>query len=398
MADTRAGPAPSTRASAVRPAWQGGLAIALAVLGAGLILSPPITVGLAGRQGWLAFLAHLVLGGTFCFAVGVLGRIRGPVSGLAELAGKAGWPAFGRVGAARVVTSLYLGGFIAGQAAIALTAGWLIGYVLNGSGRSAASNLMAVGSGVGVIVFAVAVNAAGRSVPRSARNWRILVAFLLAVALCSDPGLLRASEMLPVIRGPEFWTATFLLLFAGVGWERSAALASSVGSDRAMARAVLSGWVIVAAAYLVLCVIAEISRGAGQGVWPSAMSRSLALLAAALLASFCVTNVEAASGFLVTLAPVAGKPDRLSRPAAAVAVGTAVSLVLACALGAGWHAYQLLAGPAVATLLIYLIALCSGLKREAGEQRDRRLIVVLTAPLALLLFTAAAAVWQVAVG
>lgn len=135
MAETAA--RSSLRARPFRAAWQGGSALALAVLGAGLILSPPITVGLAGRQAWLAFLAHLVAGGTFCFAVGVLGRMRGPVSGLAEL------------GATRVVTGLYLGGFIAGQAAIALTAGWLIRYALGRSSPSTAGNLVAVGSGVG---------------------------------------------------------------------------------------------------------------------------------------------------------------------------------------------------------------------------------------------------------
>lgn len=245
-----------------------------------------------------------------------------------------------------------------------------------------------------MIALAVTVNAVGRSAPRAARNWWVLVAFLLGVALCSDPGLLRASEMLPVIRGPELWPAAFLLLFAGVGWERSAALASSLGSDRAMAGAVLFGGVIVAAAYLALCVIAAISREAGPGVWPADRSRLLALLVAVLLASFCVTNVEAASGFLVKLAP--GPLADRGRPAAAVAVGTAVGLVLACALGEDWHAYQLLAGPAVATLLIYLIALSSGGKRDAGVRLDRRVIVVLTVPLVLLLFTAVAAVWQVA--
>ncbi len=345
--------------------------LALAVLGAGMILSPPVTAGLAGGQGLLAFLEHLAVGGTFSLAVGMLGRRRGQVSGLADLAGT-------RV--SRLVTGLYLAGFISGQAAIALTSGWLIGF-----GLQTGSELVAVIFGIGVVAVVVLANLAGLRLPGRARNWRVLITFLFAVALCSDHNLLRVSEMLPAVHGRELWAAAFLLLFAGVGWERSAVLASSAGSGRSLAAAVVFGWTLAGSGYLVLWGIVATAGRTGSVPWPAGWSRVLALLTAVLLASFCMTNVDAAGGFLARLVSTLRWPGPARRPATVIAVGAAVCLVLACALAGNWHAYQLLAGPAAAALLIYLTVL------GCGVERNWRVIAFLALPAGLLLFTAAAA-------
>jgi amino acid efflux transporter len=375
---------------AARWPLRAGLGLALAVLGAGLVLSPPITAGLAGRLGPLAFGTHLVLGGSFSLAAGLLGRWHGPVTGLAELAATTSGPTL-----SRAVTTLYLGGFIGGQAAIALTAGRLIGFVCLRAGQSPAADLIAAGVSAGIVTIAAGVNMVGRRVPDTARRWRVLVAFVLGLALCTDPSLLLASQMWPAAHAAAFWVAVFLLLFAGVGWETSAALAGSVRSAMSMAAAVTTGWAIVSACYLLLALVADAAGGRNAPVWPADASRLLALLSAGLLASFCVTNVEAAAGFVLKLAP-----GRLSQPSSAVAVGTAVILLLACALGARWYSYELLAIPSTATLLIYLTTVCSGMRPQNRRLGDRRLscraVVALGVPLGLLVFTAAAALWQIA--
>jgi hypothetical protein len=356
-----------------------GLALASGVLGVGLIMSAPITAGLAGDIGWLAWLAHLVIGGLFSFAAGLLALSRGPVTGLADLVGSA-WGSTG----SRTVTALYLGGFIVGQAAIALTAGRLIGYTLGLTGVSALSDEVAAGIAASVVAIAAGLNLGRYRLPDVARQWRVPAALVLGLALSANPAALRGSLMLPAVGGTAFWPAVFLLLFAGVGWERSAALASSLRGARSLGVAVLVGWSMVSAAYLLVGAVADTVGRGSQPSWAPGLSRTVAGLAAILLASFCVTNLEAAAGFLSKVV------SRIARPAGIGAVAMAVGVILACALVAGWQSYQLLAGPAVATLAIYLITLCSGL-RSGG----RLLTLALAVPLVLLVLTTAATLWRV---
>lgn len=357
-----------------------GLALATGVLGVGLILSAPITAGLAGDLGWLAWLTHLVIGGLFSFTAGLLALSRGPVTGLADLVGSA-WGSTG----SRTVTALYLAGFIVGQAAIALTAGRLIGYTLGLAGASALSDDVAVGSAAAVVAIAAGVNIGRYRLPESVRKWRVPAALMVGLALSADPATLRGSLMLPAIGGAAFWPAVFLLLFAGVGWEKSATLANSLRSARALGLAILVGWSIISAGYLLVGAVAETVGRGSQYSWSPDMSRMVAGLAAVLLTSFCVTNIEAAAGFLSKIA------SRVARPVGTGAVALAVGVTLACARAVGWQSYQLLTGPAAATLAIYLITLCSGLRS------GRRLpTIALSVPLALLVLTTAAALWRVA--
>lgn len=357
-------------------AWQAGRSLAGGVLGAGLLLSAPITAGLAGRLAWLAWLAQLIVGGAFCFAVGRLARFRGRTGGLAELVATAWGPVGGRL-----ITALYLAGFIAGQAAIAVAAGRLIGYAL---GRPD-SRILAVGVAIGIVAIAAVAAAVGLRVPDPARRWRLWLALALGLALCADPILLRGSGLRPGT-GQEFWPAVFLLLFAGVGWERSAALAARLPNTRRLARAVLIGWVMVAAGYLLVGLTAAEAGLGGSSPWPHRVSVALAAMAALLLASFCATNVEAATGFLGALSP--SRPS--TRAGRAGLVGAVVALILLSTVRTGWQSYQLLAGPATATLLIYCAALCSGWRMANWELR-RTLVI----PLSLLAFLAATAAWSV---
>jgi amino acid efflux transporter len=370
-------PPPATELPATPlSAWQAGRSLAGGVLGAGLLLSAPVTAGLAGRLAWLAWLTQLIVGGAFCFAVGRLARYRGRAGGLADLVATT-WGSAG----GRLITALYLAGFITGQAAIALAAGDLIDYALGRPGTVT----LAVGVAIGIVAVAAAVAAAGLRVPDPARRWRLWLALALGLALCADPILLHGSGLRPGT-GQEFWPAVFLLLFAGVGWERSAALAVRLPGTRRLATAVLIGWVMVAAGYLLVGLTAASAGLSGSSPWPHGASALLAAAAAAALASFCATNVEAAAGFLGALSP--GRPGTLAGRAGSV--GAVVALILLSTVRTGWQSWQLLAGPAAATLLIYCAALCSGWRTASWELRR-----TLAAALSMLAFLAAATAWFV---
>jgi hypothetical protein len=346
-------------------AWRAGRRMSAGVLGAGLLLSAPITAGLAGELAWLAWVVHLATGGLFCFAVGLLSRQLAVSGGPADLVGVA-WGA----AASRGVIALYFLGFVFGQAAIALAGGQLVAYGI-GRGGARGSELAVA---LGIIAVAVVVAIAVRTVPGRVRSWRLGLTLVAGLAVCADPVLLRGSELLPALDGLYFWPAVFLLLFAGVGWEQSAKLAPGMRNTRELGVAVACAVGLTAAGYLLVGLTASTSSSAP---WQSGFSTGLALCAAVLLASYCLTNILAAAGFLGTF-------TRAGLTARVVAVGGIVAGILLAAYALGARSWQLLAGPAIATWLIYTLTLGSGLRTRSPLLR-----LALLVPLIVLGLTAA---------
>jgi amino acid efflux transporter len=359
-----------------RSPWRTGLLLASSVLGVGLLLSPPITAGLAGPRSWLAWSVHLVTGGLFCLGLGLTARLSGSTGGVAGLVA-AVWGEPGRRG----VDALYLAGFVAGQAAIALAAGQFAAYAV---GRADSTGL-AFAVALATVAVAAAIAVAVHGVRASLRSWRVGLALLVGLALAADPVLLRGSGLLPVVEARQFWPAVFLLLFAGVGWEQSARLAHGLRDTRELGWAIGFGTVVISGGYLLVGTTASSAGLSGSARWPTVVSTSLASLVALLLASFCLTNIQTAAGFVRVVMPrrPAGHAGRV------VVVGTAVLMVLLAGARAGWQPHQLLAGPAVATWLIYVLVLSSGVR--TAEVLVLRMLVI---PAGLLVYTAAATVWS----
>ncbi|MBM9504111.1 hypothetical protein [Actinacidiphila acididurans] len=265
-----------------------GLAVAEGVLGAGLLLMPPVAAGLAGGAAPWAWAFTLGTGTLFCLAIGALALSRTGPGSLAEVTGRALGPR-----AEDAVTALYLAGFTVGQAAIALAAWRLAAAGLGtGTGQAAWWALL-------VPVLATGFAARGVLPPAGWRRARPAAAWLLAVVLCADPALLSAAGLVPG-GGHRWWAAAFLLLFAGVGWERVARIAPGLAGLRRTAAAVLTGALLVTAACLVPALWLRAALPPSPGA-PGPVTRTAAVAAALLLATYCATNIEAAGSFLLRL-------------------------------------------------------------------------------------------------
>ena len=346
--------------------------------GLGVLLSVPITAGLVGGRSGLAWSAHLVTGGLLCVGLGLRARLPDTTGGVVGLVASA----WGRLGG-QTVTALYLAGFIVGQAAIVLTAGQFAAYVVDRPGATG----VVVGTAITTVVVAATVAATVHAVPAAARHWRIAAAWPVGLALAADPALLRGSGLLPATDVRQFWPAVFLLLFAGVGWEQSAKLAHRVRDTRELVRAVaLAVAVISGGGYLLAATTASSVGRDATTPWPAAGSAALAVAVATLLATFCITNIHTAAGFVRAL--TRRHPARQLGQVAVVA--TPILVILVAATHADWRPHELLAGPAVAVWFIYMLALVSGLWGSGPGLK-----LALIAPSVLLLLTAAAAAWSV---
>ncbi|WNI14315.1 hypothetical protein [Actinacidiphila sp. ITFR-21] len=369
-----------------------GLSVAESVLGAGLLLMPPVAAGLAGRGAPAAWALQLGIGAAFCLALGLLAQARTGAGSLPDVVGRV---LGGRAGDA--VTALYLAGFTVGQAAVAQTAA-----------RLAAAGLGAEPDHAlwyALLLPALAAGAAARGLPPSQgwRRVRLAATWAVALCLCARPAALAAAGMLPSGGARHWWAAAFLLLFAGVGWERVARVAPELTGRRRTAAAVLVAAAAVTAAYLLPVLWLRGAAAPGTADAPTAAGRAAALAAAALLAVYCATNVAAAGTFLTQLArrvrPAPEKRDpgpdrpgtRPARPphratgaaaswAAPAVVAAATTAVLAASVPLGWGVPGLLAGPAVATCAAYLLGAAAAVR--AGPALGRLLAVPALAALA----------------
>jgi amino acid efflux transporter len=354
-----------------------GLRLASSILGAGLLLAPPVVAGLAGPAAPAAWLIHLGLGAAFSMALGLHAQARGRPTSIAELTGAAlgGW-------GERAVLASYFGGFTVGQAAIALAAGHFAAVGFGWSQPAAAA-------AAGCVLLAVATlgAAAGIQLDDRARRCRLAATAALAGYGCARPEWFAAVHLLPDGVRRWFTGAVFVAFFAGVGWESSARIGPSVAGRRRLIGAVLLGAALVGCAYLGLALLLQVRSAGAVGLPDGLLDRALALAAAATLALYCMTNLTAAAGLARALrarstAGTAG-PGRVGRTVPPVGAASIGLVVLAAIIG--WSPGQLLIGPCLATCTGYLLAGVATARAGAGVSRvaaglvAAALIVVLSA-------------------
>lgn len=324
-------------AAPVRPAaaaWRAGTAVAGSVLGAGLLVVPPVVLTLAGA-GWpRAWLVHLGLGAMLCATLGLAGMRRRGRS-LFDVAGELGR------GARRALTATYLAGFVVGQAALAMFAGQVA--------AAAVSHPLATPLAVGSAVLALATLAVltERSLGRRGRGIRLALTLVVAVALFAGPSSLVQAGLVVTGGGELFWVAAAAAFFAGVGWESMARHGAGLRNAGGVAVAAVVAVAIVALAYLPLSWLLAAAVEA-RTVRVSSFAPVVALSVAGVLGLYCLTNIGAAAGFARSLG-VTSRRTPIATGAAAVAVLTAAEVL-------GWEVWQLLLGPALAAWIGYLLA------------------------------------------
>lgn len=316
----------------MRPAVGRGLGIAEGVLGAGLLVLPPVAAGVAGAGAPAAWVAQLLIGASVAALLGLLAARRGTPGGLPDLLGAVLGPA-----ARRLVVAVYLVGFTVGQAALALVAGRLL-YAALGRPPTGAGPLL---SGAAVLALGVA----GSRLTWSTAARRIRLAAVLAVALvgCGWPAMYAAAGLLELPGGDRWAVAVFLLFFASVGWESAG---RSPGPGRVLPATAVA-LVAVGLAELTLAVLLDARAGVGD----TDLILSLRVAAAAgsvTLAAYVSTNLAAVLRFGAEL----GAPTRGST-AVVAALAAAGAMVGADALG--WGVTALLLVPCLATWTAYLL-------------------------------------------
>ncbi len=301
------------------------------VLGAGMLVVPPVVLALATGAGLLVWAAHLVLGATACLLLArLVARGRWAPAPVSLVLGAA----LGRR-ARLVVDGCFAVAFAGGQAAIA----WFVVTALPGAaGPGAGPDGRWLAVGVLVVAGAVAVSAL--RVPDAVLRARRLVAGGLAVAcgVCGWPGDAAAFVPAGITTTAAVWLAFAATLFAGVGWESVTEARPDDAAGRRATSAVLRAAAVVAAVYLGLAVLTRWAPASAAAADAPLVRRALGVAVGVVLASYVVTNLRAAAGIAARLrgphdGPAAsydGPADPHARPAPR---GLVVAVaVLACAL------------------------------------------------------------------
>jgi hypothetical protein len=328
-------PAVTTASAALRL----GVRLAGSVLGVGMLLVPPVALGLAGTAAPAAWLVHLALGASVAVALGLLARSRPEGSGfIADLTGSVlgTW-------ARHTVLALYLAGFVGGQAAIAVAAGGFATVALGGSNTA---SVVPVVAGL-VLVAATAGAALGVTLGDRGRRVRLAATGVLAFVGCVRPELFVGTGLVPT-GDTWFGAAVFLMFFAGVGWETTARLGPDSRGPGEFLAAVVTGVLLFGAVNVGLSWMLQSQPAGNTGTFV----RAAALAATMLLGAFCLTNIAAAARFA----------GRLGLPGGPVAVGCGCLGVLLVANFAHWGTAELLVVPAAATMAAYLLAMAAAVR------------------------------------
>ncbi len=352
-------------------AGPGAARLAEGMLGIGLLLVPPLGAALAGPGGAVggtalaAWALVCVFSLSWCLVIGAAGGTErsGPIAFVRERLGPR---------AATAGTAMYLGGFVVGQAAIALAAG---AYAAHALARFAAAGprsngvpFMAYPIGASVLLTAAVLAWRGVALSAHARRVRLIMVLALAWSCWLRPDLL--TDVAGVGHSvQDVLQLGLLMLFAAVGMESAvpASAETTAPTRRMLIGAVAGGIAVVGAVYAV--PLQPLPATDGPVSAGTEVTRALlGLLAAAVCGAYCLTNLRAAAGFLGELRAVRSKVLEAERPATSVwwPAGAAL-LVLGLAAARGWDSGTLLTGPAVMTLAIYstmLFAAC-------GRQRPR---------------------------
>ena len=343
------------------------------VLGAGMVIMPPVVAALTGGHGLLVWSAHILLGGSISLMLAMLVRARVRSTSLAGAVGAllGSW-------AGRVVDGAFAVAFTAGQAAIAWFAATCLLTAANGAlPRPGVAGLLVT---LGLLAVAALAALSPLSLPAVVLRLRPWVAGVLALAGAAGgwPGLPApgaATPLAPPGLSPDGgqWLALMALFFAGVGWESVTAIVpvAATGPRRTVAGVAL-GVASVGVVYLGLATVLAAGEPAVQDAASAPLRWVLAIATAGVLTSYCFTNMRAAARIAARLRPGERYPAE-GGPARAIvaAVGAACC---AFALVGVWDdaVPRLLLGPAAAALIGYALAavaaVCTGgpLSRLAG--------------------------------
>lgn len=326
------------------------------VLGAGMLVVPPVVLALAGGADLLVWVAHLVLGTAVCVLLARLGAHgRWAPAPVSVVLGAALGP-----GARRAVDGCFAVAFAAGQAAIA----WFVVTALpeaGGPGGGPDGRWLAAG----LLVLAAAAALAPVRLPDAVLRARRVVAGGLAAAcgVCGWPGDAVAFVPAGTTTTAAVWLAFAATLFAGVGWE--AVTEARTGADDASARrttsAVLRAAAVVAAVYLGLALLTRWSPASGVAADVPLVRPLLGAAVALVLVSYVMTNLRAAARIAARL--VRGPDDPPTTPRGLVVAVAALACALVVAADRPGAVPLLLLGPAAAAAVTYALVVPAVVRR-----------------------------------
>ncbi|MEY9839845.1 amino acid:polyamine antiporter [Streptacidiphilus sp. EB103A] len=373
------------------------------VLGAGMLVMPPVVAALAGGDSLPVWAAHILLGGSVSLLLSVLVRARLRPASLAGAVGALLGP-----WAERAVDGVFAVAFTAGQAAIAWFAATCLLTAADGTvpRPGTAGLLLALGMLAVAVVAALGPLSLSPSVLRL-RPWAAGALALLdavwvwpAGPAVGPPTPLAVTGLSP---GGARWLAFAALFFAGVGWEAvTHVVPTAAAGARRTAAGVALGTAAVAVVYLGLAEVEWLAARAptAQGSASVPLRWVLAGATAAVLTSYCLTNVRTAARIATRLrrtGPDRAGQDRAGQdragqdrrgPGKAVigSVGAACC-AFACAGARDGAVPLLLLGPAAAALTGYALAAVAAVRRGGpllrGAAAAVLLVLVTTAALAV---------------
>jgi amino acid efflux transporter len=336
------------------------------VLGAGMVVMPPVVAALAGGHSLLIWSAHILLGGSISLMLAMLVRARVRSTSLAGAVGEllGTW-------AERAVDGVFAVAFTAGQAAIAWFAATCLLTAAHGSlPRPGTEDLLLA---LGILVVAVLAALSPLVLPAAVlrvRPW-IAGAVALACAAWGWPGTPATGSHTPFVPsgltsdGAQ-WLALAALFFAGVGWEAVTGIVPTVAAGpRRTAAGVVLGVVCVAAVYLGLAAVQRLAGGTpdGQDSVSAPLRWALAGATTVVLISYCLTNVRTAARIASRLHP-RGRRTAERGPAKAVIAAVGAACCAFAWLGDRDGAVPLLLlGPAAAALIGYALAAAAAVRR-----------------------------------
>ncbi|UGY91990.1 amino acid:polyamine antiporter [Streptomyces gobiensis] len=363
-----------------------GGAVTRGVLGAGMLVMPPVVLGLAGSLTPWAWGFHLLLGGAVALVLALLvrqGARPAPLSvSMGELLGT--W-------AARSIDGVFAVAFTAGQAAIAWFAASYALAAASG-GRLQPANANGLLLALGILATALGLALAGvRPAPLLLRI-RPWATGALAMACAAAGWPIAAEDGSPLgppgtLESGGFWTAVAVLFFAGVGWETVTTAVPGMRARRShIIGGVLFGTVAVAGVYLGIAVVHQRMSGSyGEADRLPAWSQYVLAGAVVILAaSYCFTNIRTAS---VIASRLRAGEGFVTRPVTLI-IGLMCAVFACVGMRAGGVPLLLL-GPAVAALTGYSVGMFAAVKRGGRGLSATAGVVLLT-----LLGSGALVLWE----
>ncbi|GJF33966.1 hypothetical protein KNE206_66660 [Kitasatospora sp. NE20-6] len=353
------------------------------VLGAGMLVMPPVVAVLAGGDGLLVWSAHLLLGGSVSLLLALLVRAGMRSASLADTVGALLGP-----WARRTVDGAFALAFTLGQAAIAWFAATCLETAADGGvPRPGAGGLLLA---LGILAVAVLAALSPLTLPAAVLRLRPWAAGAVALA-CAAYGWPAVAAgphtpLAPSGLSPDGarWLALMALFFAGVGWEAVTGIVpATTAGPRRTAVGVALGTASVAAVCLGLALVEHLGvegSAVGRDAVPAPVRWVLAIATAAVLTCYCFTNVRTAARIASRLRRGGpGSPDQGPAKAVVAAVGVACCVFATAGATGDGAVPLLLLGPAAAALIGYALAAAAAVRRGGALMRcaGAALLVVL---------------------